>query len=145
MNGHTYMLEDGYWRAEGRYWDEHGLIFPFLGNSSITLIQGYTVLESRMQILAQPPIEIDYRYEIMPTSPIRATMTWTAHNTAFGYMSGLYTVVDRSILAQFKTDSGRFSGFEFFFKLNDETYESEGAIFEGRRRNAAWAVVLKRD
>lgn len=142
---HTFLFEEGTWAVSGEYAGQNGAVVPVEGSARIT----HSTLLWRNQgvmTLVQPGgnIEIRNDYEIAPFEEGRDFTAWRAENPSLGKLTGLFVVVDDSIISTISSEDGQVSGIEYLRKVSDDHYMSRGFIFRGEEKLSSWAADLVR-
>lgn len=142
---HTFLFEEGIWALSGEYMGQNGATVPVEGSARIT--HEARVWHNRgVMTLIQPlgDIEIKNDYEIAPFEEGRDFTAWRAENPALGKLSGLFVVVDDSIISTISSEDGKVSGIEYLRKVSENHYMSRGFIFRGEEKLSSWAAELVR-
>ena len=142
---HTFLFEEGIWAVSGEYTGQNGAAVPVEGSARIT--HEAMVWRNRgVMTLIQPSgdIEIKNDYEIAPFEDGSDFTAWRAENPALGKLSGLFVVVDDSIISTISSEDGKVSGIEYLRKVSENHYMSRGFIFRGEEKLASWAAELVR-
>lgn len=142
---HTFLFEEGIWAVSGEYTGQNGATVPVEGSARIT--HEARVWRNRgVMTLIQPSgdIEIKNDYEIAPFEDGRDFTAWRAENPALGKLSGLFVVVDDSIISTISSEDGKVSGIEYLRKVSENHYMSRGFIFRGEEKLSSWAAELVR-
>lgn len=142
---HTFLFEEGIWAVSGEYTGQNGAVVPVEGSAKIT--HSAALWRNRgIMTLVQPGgnIEIMNDYEIAPFEEGRDFTAWRAENPSLGKLTGLFVVVDDSIISTISSEDGRVSGIEYLRKVSDDHYMSRGFIFRGEEKLSSWAAELVR-
>ena len=142
---HTFLFEEGIWAVSGEYTGQNGAAVPVEGSARIT--HEAMVWRNRgVMTLIQPAgdIEIKNDYEIAPFEDGSDFTAWRAENPALGKLSGLFVVVDDSIISTISSEDGKVSGIEYLRKVSENHYMSRGFIFRGEEKLSSWAAELVR-
>jgi hypothetical protein len=142
---HTFLFEEGIWAVSGEYTGQNGAAVPVEGSARIT--HEAMVWRNRgVMTLIQPSgdIEIKNDYEIAPFEDGSDFTAWRAENPALGKLSGLFVVVDDSIISTISSEDGKVSGIEYLRKVSENHYMSRGFIFRGEEKLSSWAAELVR-
>lgn len=142
---HTFLFDEGVWAVSGEYIGQDGAVVPVEGSARIT---HSSVLwrNQGVMTLVQPGgnIEIRNDYEIAPFEEGRDFTAWRAENPSLGKLTGLFVVVDDSIISTISSEDGQVSGIEYLRKVSDDHYVSRGFIFRGEEKLSSWAADLVR-
>jgi hypothetical protein len=141
-NEHTYLFRQGVWSADGCYRDNEDREFPVRGETRILHGDGKWLLEGKMCLFGDEEKSFSNSYEIEPFGEGRQYTSWISFNPAIGNMAGRFAVIDDTILSEFRSADDRFSGAEALRQINNQTYRSRGALFDGGRLISSWAVTL---
>jgi hypothetical protein len=140
---HTYLFKQGLWSADGNYYDSDGREFPVRGETRIKHGDGKWLLNGTMCLFGDEQNTFSNSYEIDLFEPGRLYTSWVSFNPAIGSMSGRFAVVDDTILSEFRSDDGRFSGAESLRQISRHKYRSRGMLFEGGKMISLWTVTLE--
>ena len=141
---HTYLFQEGLWIASGFYFDETNHLIPMGGETRITHQENLWLIESSMKIILEDPTSFQSHYEIIPFLPDRDDTSWQSLNPAMGKLLGTFVVVDDSILSFFQSEDKRFTGTEYWLKMDDATYKNRGVLFEGDQKGSSWVAELRK-
>ncbi|HDP99555.1 MAG TPA: hypothetical protein ENN22_10300 [bacterium] len=144
MIKHTFLLEEGIWRAEGIYRGADQKAISSEGEAKITHHAFLWINEGVMRMQLEKPIEIHNRYEIVPLAPARDFTSFIAINPTSGKLFGKLMLVDDTILSSFVSESGEYSGTEVLIKINDELYNNRGFSFYKNTKLSSWSMTLSR-
>lgn len=142
---HTFLLEEGFWVATGEYFDSAGRPVALEGTARITHGEGLWKSRGVMR-LASPGwagAEIENNFDIRPFEG-RDHTGWASMNPALGRLTGLFVIVDDTIVSTISSEDGRFSGIECLQKVSDFHYRTRGFIFKGDEKVSSWAADLVR-
>lgn len=142
---HTFLFEEGYWSVEGEYTGPDGNPVPLAGSAKIVHSEGLWRSQGVMR-LTQEGKELDILndYEIAPFSEGKGFTPWRAENPVLGRLTGLFVVVDDSIISTIASEDGEVSGIEYLLKVSDGMYRSRGFILRGDEILSSWAAELVR-
>ncbi|WKZ33107.1 MAG: hypothetical protein QY316_01475 [Thermodesulfobacteriota bacterium] len=142
---HTFLLEEGFWMATGEYFGMHGEPVAMEGTARIT--HGEGLWRSRGVMRLKEPgkdgMEIENNFEIRPFED-RDHTGWTSMNPALGRLTGLFVIVDDTIVSTISSEDGQFSGIECLQKVTDYHYRTRGFIFKGDEKVSSWAADFVR-
>ncbi|MBF0283103.1 MAG: hypothetical protein HQL51_01440 [Magnetococcales bacterium] len=144
MADHTYLLEEGRWRALGELLDSQGRAVMVEGESVVKHQEKVWILDSRVKLSGQEKALIQHRYAIRPLEAGGDSMGWVSKNETIGQLIGRFNLVGDSILSVFQSQDGSHTGSEFLIKENDTTYLNRGVLFKGDERISAWIFKLTR-
>lgn len=137
MTQHTYLFEEGTWKARGVFVDEHGVEKDLEGKSSIEHRKDCWMLDFSLG-------DFHNSYKIEPFSGGRTQANWRSSNPMFGTMKGSFVVVTDMIVSHFHVENSDLHGTDCLLKLDDDTYRNYGVLFEGSRQMSSWTVELNR-
>lgn len=138
---HTYLFAEGTWSAVGNYFDEQNKAIPVEGESVITHYDNRWVNDSFMSLAGGTFSRTYNKYEIVPFK--NEVTEWRSFNPALGVLYGRFMVVSDTIISNFLSEDGTFTGVECLIKLDDLTYLGRGFAFRGNEKLSSWAVTLK--
>ncbi|HEY4706176.1 MAG TPA: hypothetical protein VII64_01870 [Thermodesulfobacteriota bacterium] len=138
---HTFLMEEGYWMATGEFFDQFGEAIPVEGSARVTHGKEFWRSQGVMRLNGQ---EIENNYEIRPFEEGKDYTGWTATNPALGKLTGLFVIVDDSIISTISSEDGQISGIEYMVRVSDYHYRSRGFIFRNGEKVSSWAAELVR-
>jgi len=141
---HTFLMEEGYWMATGEFFDQFGNAIPVEGSARVTHGKELWRSQGVMKLDGQGGQEIENNYEIRPFEEGKDYTGWTATNPALGKLTGLFVIVDDSIISTISSEDGQISGIEYMVKVSDYHYRSRGFIFRNGEKVSSWAAELVR-
>ncbi|MFC1591303.1 hypothetical protein ACFL43_02140 [Thermodesulfobacteriota bacterium] len=141
---HTYLLVEAAWEAHGRYWDDTGQEILLSGTAVISHQEELWRNHSTMQLALETAVEFESNYEITPMLPGEHCARWSSHNPTLGHMLGTFALVGDSIISSYTSDSGEYSGCEYFLQMNEHIYKVAGVLFHGAERLSSWEATLVR-
>lgn len=142
---HTFLFEEGIWTVSGEYTGQNGAVIPMEGSARITHAENIWKNQGVMTLVqAGGNIEIRNDYEIAPFDEGSDYTAWRSDNPSLGRLTGLFVVVDDSIISTIASDDGKISGIEYLRKVNEDLYVSRGFIFRGNEKVSSWAAELVR-
>jgi hypothetical protein len=141
---HTFLLEEGVWRAAGRYFDEAGIATEADGESRIIHRDGIWINEGQMRLLRDPPVAVANRYEIVPIAGEADFTTWTSANVALGTLRGQFVLVRDAILSLYESSKAGYRGAETLLRQSEDRYLARGALFKSNAKISSWAMTLTR-
>ncbi len=140
---HTFLFEEGFWVATGEYFDSVGRPVALEGTARITHGKGLWKSRGVMRLASQGGADIENNFDIRPFEG-RDHTGWTSMNPALGRLTGLFVIVDDTIVSTISSEDGRFSGIECLQKVSDFHYRTRGFIFKGDEKVSSWAADLVR-
>src|SRR5438067_530013 len=87
---HTFLFEEGTWRAEGEYRDASGAKFAVAGETTVRHEASRWLFEAVQRLRGDPARVQHNRYEIAPFSPGARSTHWTSNNPAVGALRGRF-------------------------------------------------------
>jgi hypothetical protein len=142
---HTFLFEEGIWVVSGEYTGQNGAVVPVEGSAKISH-EARVWRNQGVMTLVQPGgnVEIRNDYEIAPFEEGMDYTAWRAGNPSLGKLTGLFVVVDDSIISTIASEDGKVSGIEYLRKVSGDHYKSRGFIFRGDVKVSSWAAELVR-
>jgi hypothetical protein len=138
---HTYLFKEGAWESKGSYFDEENQPYPVVGESVITHEEKLWINQSSIKLLGLDSSEVVSRYQIVPfTGEVTG---WRSFDPVMGALYGRYTVVHDTIISDFRSEDGLYSGTECLTKLYEHKYQVRGFTFKGDSRVSSWALTLR--
>ncbi len=141
---HTFLLKEGFWVAEGDYFDENGNVYSAVGQSETTHQEKVWVNEGIMKVFFDEPVAIANRYEIEPFGTGKTSTRWKSSNRIFGNLKGHFVILGDSILSLFRSEDGRYSGTEWLQMVGEGIYRSRRVLLDGDRTLSSWAMELRK-
>jgi hypothetical protein len=126
-------------------WNENEEKVPIAGHANVEHSEGKWFNHSVMKLLSDPPVELKNEYEIEPFPENRTATTWTSLNPVLGKMEGTFVVIGDSILSTYRSESGEYSGGEYFLKEDDTTYQVKGVLFKNTVKISSWDAILTKN
>jgi len=145
MTLHTFLFEPARWQTKGVFIDPAGQTLPMAGHTFVLHGEGIWSLTGKIHLTGESTVEIVNDYRIVPFPPGELQTTWSSQNPAFGAIRGRFVIVGDTILSFFESDDHRFRGTEWLRRLDADSYENRGVIFERERLLSAWAADLRRE
>lgn len=142
---HTFLFQEGAWRARGYYIDDMERILPLEGIVRITHMEDLWLNEGETEIkMGEKPIKNFNRYEIIPPEEGRNHTTWESLNPDLGTLLGRIVIVDDTILSVCRSKGGEYAGTEFYIRLSDTHYKNRGVFLKGNDKLSSWSVDLQK-
>jgi hypothetical protein len=141
---HTFLLREGFWVAEGEYYDENGNVYSAIGQSETTHQQDVWIDERIVKVFFDEPVAIASRFEIEPFGTGMTTTGWKSGNRILGNLKGRFVIVADSILSLFRSEDGRYSGTEWLQIVGEGTYRSRRVLLDGDRVMSSWVMELRK-
>ncbi|HOM03198.1 MAG TPA: hypothetical protein PLH43_10265 [Acetivibrio sp.] len=141
---HTYIFEEGNWKAEGLYFDHENNCVGVYGETSIKHLKDEWILDGFMELKTENPIRFFNKYSIKPISDRKDYTSWTSENPALGKLIGKFMIIGDTILSSYISENGIYSGTESLFKIDENTYLNRGFAFNRENKLSSWEVKLER-
>jgi len=142
---HSFLLQEGVWIARGHYLDDMERMLTIEGTVSITHLEGLWLNEGEAEIrMAENPVKICSRYEIIPFEEGRNQTTWESVNPDLGILRGQVIIVADAIISTCRSEKGEYTGAEFHIKVSDVHYKNRGILLKGNDKLSSWSADLKR-
>lgn len=141
---HTFLFEEGVWRAEGTYIDGSNTPLRAEGTITITHTPERWINEGALKLLLESPVEFQNRYEIVPFEEGSDHTTWQSFNPVIGELKGRIVIVDDSLISVYKSEDGQYSGSEYLLRVSETVYSNRGFAFKDTEKISSWAVQLTR-
>ena len=141
--GHTFLFEEGRWKAEGFFRDAEGLTVTVRGETRISHGENHWIMDGFMEIEGEVPRRIENRYVIEPFNG-RDITSWSSENPALGTLVGTFTVVGDSILSHFTCDDVACTGMEYLRFIDGDVYINRGTLLREGNLVSSWSVTLRR-
>jgi hypothetical protein len=141
---HTFIFEEGLWRAEGLYVDSTSTALRAEGTITITHGEELWINEGSMKLLLAQPVEFQNRYEIIPFEEDGDYTTWKSLNPVIGTLLGKIVLVDDSLISVYESQDGHYTGSEYLLQVSEGVYRNRGFAFRDDKRISSWAVELTR-
>lgn len=141
---HSWLLEEGSWRAEGLYINKRGEEFPLKGQWHICHERPVWNISGYMEVLTKPPIEYENIYEVEPLLAGQDHTQWFSNNPVLGEMLGSFIIVKDAILSIYTARTAGFTGTEHLKRISGNVYHNRGALMKGREKVLSWSYDLVR-
>jgi hypothetical protein len=141
---HSYVFEEGNWKATGVYFDHEGNEVGVNGKTTIEHLPDEWVLNGFMELKTETPIRFFNKYSIVPMSEKKDFTKWTSENPALGKLIGKFMIIGDTILSSYISENGIYSGAESLFRINENKYLNRGFAFNGENKLSSWEVTLER-
>ena len=142
---HTYLFEEGLWKAKGVFVDKNGTEFSVEGQATITHGEKSWQSNGSISVLTAPPTEFRNVYEIEPFESEQDCTKWSSQNPALGELIGNFVVIKDFILSIYKTKNNEFTGTEYLRQIDENLYQNCGVLMKGNIKISSWSVELKRE
>jgi len=144
MVKHTFILEEGRWKASGLFYDEFNNSFPLEAETHTVHNDEEWIHEGVMFVKSKKPLEINNRYEIIPFIKNKDFTNWVQFNPTLGIITGKFMILDNVILSNYRSETGEYTGTEVLIQIDEKTYLNKGFAFRGNEKLSSWAVKLKK-
>ena len=144
MPGHTFLLKEGIWRAEGEYSDALGKRTGVEGEAEVRHYPEKWISASVMRTRAPSPVESRSSYEIVPFVRGNIATPWSSQSPMLGGLNGRFLLLGDAILSTWESATGKFRGTETLLMRDEAHYSARGALFDGGKLMSAWMVELKK-
>lgn len=141
---HTYILDEGKWKAKGFYYDHEANQLEVIGETEIKHRQDEWILDGFMELRTEEPVRFYNKYSIIPKEKDKDFTVWTSVNPAIGKLKGKFMIVGDTILSSYISEDGLYSGSECLYRINEDKYLNRGFAFHGEEKLSSWAVTLER-
>ncbi|GAE88521.1 hypothetical protein [Acetivibrio straminisolvens] len=113
---HSYIFEEGNWKAEGLYFDHENNGVGVYGETTIKHLKDEWVLDGFMELKIEKPVRFFNIYSIKPISDKKDYTEWTSENPALGKLIGKFMIIGDTILSSYISENGIYSGTECLYK-----------------------------
>jgi hypothetical protein len=107
---HSYILEEGIWRASGKYYDENQDCMDVSGETKISHEVDSWVLDGFMELSLDMPVRFTNQYSIEPVEKGKDFTFWSSINLALGKLLGKFMIIGDTILSSYTSEDGQYSG-----------------------------------
>lgn len=141
---HSYIFEEGNWKATGLYFDHTSNVVEVYGETTIKHLKDEWVLDGFMELKIENPVRFFNKYSIVPMPDKKDYTKWTSENPALGKLIGKFMIIGDTILSSYISENGIYSGAESLFRINENKYLNRGFAFNGENKLSSWEVTLER-
>ncbi len=141
---HTFLFEEGLWRAEGIYLDGTNTVLQAEGTITITHEKDLWINEGSLKLLLPQPAQFQNRYEIVPFEGDKDCTNWKSLNPVIGTLLGRIVLVDDSLISVYESEDRHYTGSEYLLQISQNLYKNRGFAFKDEERISSWAVELTR-
>ena len=142
---HTFLFVPAVWTATGTFWRGDGEPLEAVGRTEIAHREQCWLLSGTLKVLGAPPVEFVHAYWIEPPGVHGSTMRWTFETETFGKLSGIYAVVDRSIISVFGCEASGYHGSEHLGQIDADHYATVGVLLQKDTLVYSWRMRLTRE
>lgn len=141
---HSFLFQEGLWKAEGTFIDKDGISSEVEGEVDIQHKNNLWINEGHVK--SSDPLfnDIYNRYEIFPFENGNDDTSWFSVNPVLGHLMGHLVITGDSILSSFSSEDNIFKGFEFLFQVERDTYINRGVLFREGERYSTWLLTLRK-
>ncbi len=143
---HTFLIEAGRWIVEGHWLERNGIVFPVKGRTLVAWSpDDWFTMVTKLVFPDSDRPEISFQYRGRLDEDERQ-YTYVLQQSLLGQIEGEGWVGNNSIIQRYWVlgDRQRRSGFETFYRLNDNTYHLSGGIVTGHSFASTIEAVLER-
>ena len=144
MLKHTFILEEGVWKASGLFYDEGNNAFTLEAEARTVHYDEEWIHEGSMFVKSEKPLEINNRYEIIPFPKNKDFTNWVQFNPSLGIITGKFMIVDNVILSNYQSETGEYTGTEVLIQIDAKTYLNKGFALRGNTKLSSWATELQK-
>jgi hypothetical protein len=141
---HTFIVQPGRWRAEGKFIDGTGLEIAAAGEAVVEHADERWLNRSSFSLEDEAHTNVANAYEIVPLADGAAATTFRSVNPALGVLVGQLALIDEVILMTFADASGEVHGSESLARLEQDRYRDVGMMFHGDQLVSSWRFLLQR-
>lgn len=141
---HSYILEEGIWKASGKYYDENQTCIGISGETKISHKEDTWILDGFMELSLDTPVRFTNRYSIDPIDSTKDFTFWFSINPALGKLLGKFMIIGDTILSSYTSEDGQYSGSESLIFVESELYKNRGFALHNRNKLSSWEVDLNR-
>ncbi len=137
MNEQTFLLREGRWQISGS-------VVDVAGNPNIAIGLAVVTHSGELWILEEQVNELQNRYTILPLAKGATATGFNGVNGVMGELRGSFVFFDDLILLTYTSADGRYHGTEALRMLDEDRYETRGALFLDGGHVSSWSYVLQR-
>lgn len=137
MREHTYLLRPGKWQISGSTIDVAGNANIAIGYAVVTHEGAHWTIEEHIN-------ELGTRYEIPTVPSTAAAVSCKGSSGVGGAFEGAFAFFEDVILATWRSDDRKYTSVESLRMLDDDRYETRGALFLNGGHVSSWSYVLQR-
>jgi hypothetical protein len=142
---HTYLLQDGYWKAEGTFTDSKGESLPASGSTIVEHENDSWTVNGVITLGDDADQVIRNHYQVAPFRGRSRSTTFSSVNPKLGHLLGLFAVTEDSIISRFISEDGEYSGVETMTLEEDGSYTARGALFHRDKLENSWILRLTKE
>lgn len=137
MKDHTLYVREGRWQISGSTID-------VAGNPNIAVGLLVVSRSGDLWIAEEQINELQSRLTILPPENGASTTRFNGVSGVMGEIDGALAFFDDIILMTYGSDDGAFRGVESLRILDEDRYETRGALFRDGGHVSSWSYVLAR-
>lgn len=137
MREHTYVLRPGKWQISGSTVDVAGNANIAIGYAVVTHEGAHWTIEEHIN-------ELGTRYDIPTVPAIAPAAPFKGTSGVAGAIKGGFAFFEDVILASWRSDNDKYTSVESFRMLDDDRYETRGALFLNGGHVSSWSYMLTR-
>lgn len=144
---HTFLLEPGRWKIQGNWLERDGMPIVLKGRLIVAWSQEnwYTMVTKLIFENSDRLTEMSYQYRGRLDAGDRF-YTFVLQQSLLGQVEGEGWIAPESIVQRYwvLNDRQRRSGFETFYRMNDDTYYLSSGILAGHYLSSTMEATLER-
>ncbi|HEX2061674.1 MAG TPA: hypothetical protein VHK90_13115 [Thermoanaerobaculia bacterium] len=137
MKDHTLYVREGRWQISGSTID-------VAGNPNIAVGLLVVSRSGELWIAEEQLNELQTRLTILPLENGASTTRFNGVSGVMGEVDGALAFFDDIILTTYGSKDGAFRGIESLRMLDDDRYETRGALFRDGGHVSSWSYMLTR-
>ncbi|GAP13753.1 hypothetical protein LARV_01508 [Longilinea arvoryzae] len=142
---HTFLLEEGVWKAAGEYFGEDNQKIRAQGWIRVHYQVDHWFVARNLTLEGTRNAELINHYYVQPgLISLGGALLWTGHDPVLGEMRGHYGLLKDTILCQFYSIDERYHGNESLLQIDALHYKARGMLLDGWRKSSAWSLDLCR-
>ena len=143
---HSFLMEAGRWTIEGHWLERNGIVFPVKGRTIVAWNQeNWFTMVTKLIFPNSDRQEISFQYRGRLDEEERQ-YTYVLQQSLLGRVEGEGWLGPESIVQRYwvLSDRQRRSGFETYYRINDNTYHLSGGILAGHSLESTIEAILER-
>ncbi|HEX8619229.1 MAG TPA: hypothetical protein VF911_16730 [Thermoanaerobaculia bacterium] len=137
MKDHTFLAREGRWQISGS-------VVDVAGNPNIAIGLAVVTHSGELWILEEQVNELQNRYTILPLAPGATATAFNGVNGVMGELGGSFVFFDDLLILTYTSSDLTFHGCEALRMLDEDRYETRGALFRNGGHVSSWSYVLQR-
>ncbi len=138
MKDHTLFVREGRWRISGS-------VVDVAGNANIAIGLAVVTHSGDLWILEEQVNELQNRHTILPLANGAAATAFSGVNGVMGELKGALAFFEDLILLTYTSTDGHFHCCEALRLMEENRYETRGALFRDGGHVSSWSYVLERE